>query len=342
MSRRLVRPLFLPLSLMLITTAALVVPMPVFLESPGDVLGLAERVTVDAPGAGEVDGDFLLTTVFLEPGTMVGLVGGWLDEEVRAIPSTSLLPPGVDSRQYFDRQRDLFRETSDVAAAVGLRAAGYDVDVEAFTGDGALVVEVVPGSPAAGLLRPGDVIVAAGRRDVHVAQDLRDRITAVGEGAPLELTVERDGEPSPVQVTPAAVPGVSDSPIIGIGLETLNPRTDLPVPVEVDSGRVGGPSAGLMIALTVYDKADPADLADGRRIAGTGTIGADGRVGPIGGITQKVLAAARQDVDVFLAPGAQMETARAAVPSSSDLEVIGVATFDDAVRALRSEVTALR
>jgi PDZ domain-containing protein len=104
--------------------------------------------------------------------------------------------------------------------------------------------------------------------------------------------------------------------------------------VEVSSGHVGGPSAGLMIGLAVYDLVDDTDMAAGRRIAGTGTLDIDGRVGPINSVELKVPAALRQGAQVFLAPASQAEAARSAVPAGSDLRVIGVDTFDDARAAL--------
>jgi PDZ domain-containing protein len=89
-----------------------------------------------------------------------------------------------------------------------------------------------------------------------------------------------------------------------------------------------------MIGLAVYDLVDDTDLAAGRRIAGTGTLGLDGRVGPINSVELKVPAALRQGAQVFLAPASQAEAARSAVPAGSDLRVIAVDTFDDARAAL--------
>ena len=333
--RRLARKLFLPVSLLIIGAAAAIVPLPFFVESPGGAFPLSERAYINEE-ATALNGDFLYTTVSLTRAAIWDLVLASLDETTGARRVEQVVPPDVTTRQYFNRQREIFSATAEVAAAVGLRAAGYDIGPDDFDGEGALVTEIVPGSAADGVLIPGDVITAAGGRPVAIADDVRDA-TAASEGGLLPLTVERDGHQREFVVEPAPVPDVAEDPIIGIVLETLEPRIQLPLEVRVDAGRTGGPSAGLMIALAIFDIVDPVNLADGRQIAGTGTITFDGEVGRVGGIAHKVRAASRRDVDVFVAPASQAEAARTAVPEGHALEVIGVETFDDAVELLRPD-----
>ena len=105
----------------------------------------------------------------------------------------------------------------------------------------------------------------------------------------------------------------------------------LPFPVEINSGDVSGDSAGLMFGLGLLDALTPGDLAGGHRVAGTGTIGLNGQVGPIGAVAEKVMAAEQQGADVFLVPSEDFaEASRAA----RDIDVIAVGTFDEAVAAL--------
>jgi PDZ domain-containing protein len=105
-----------------------------------------------------------------------------------------------------------------------------------------------------------------------------------------------------------------------------------PFEIEISSGDVGGPSAGLMFALGLYDALTPADLTDGRTIAGTGTITPDGRVGPISGIVDKVIGAERGGATVFLVPRANMAELREV--DTGGIRLVPVGTFDDAVEAL--------
>jgi len=333
----LLRTIFLPVSLALLLSAAMVVPLPVFLELPGNTVGLAELVSF---GDGdEVTGNFLLTTVDLRRATVVGLVQSLFDDSDALVGEASVIPPGVDEELFFERQRALFDTTADLAAAIGLRAAGYDVDPDDFGGDGALVVAVVPGSPADGDLAPGDVIVELDGRQIGTSEDLRAAIRAGEAGQPRTVAFMRSGDRQKAELIPRSLPG-ANGPVLGVQVETSNPRISLPIPVEVESREIGGPSAGLLIALTVYDKAAEGDLTAGRLVAGTGTLSRDGAVGQIGGLAQKVVAADRANADVFLAPAAQAEQAAAAVPDGSGLAVLAVATFQGAVEAL--ERTAAR
>jgi PDZ domain-containing protein len=106
------------------------------------------------------------------------------------------------------------------------------------------------------------------------------------------------------------------------------------VRVSVDLEEIGGPSAGLMIMLGVVDKLTPADLTGGHVIAGTGEIAADGVVGPIGGIPQKLHGARSAGAEYFLVPSANCaEAVSAAVPG---LPLARVATAADALNALRT------
>jgi PDZ domain-containing protein len=107
---------------------------------------------------------------------------------------------------------------------------------------------------------------------------------------------------------------------------------DFPFDVEIASGDIGGPSAGLMYSLGLYDLLTPGDLTDGQLVAGTGTMELDGTVGPIGGITDKIVAARRVGADVFLVPKDNLAEAR--TEDAGDMRLVAVSSFDDAVTAL--------
>jgi Lon-like protease len=108
---------------------------------------------------------------------------------------------------------------------------------------------------------------------------------------------------------------------------------NLPVKVTIETENIGGPSAGLMFALSIIDRLTPEDLTGGRRIAGTGEISVDREVLPIGGVAEKLVAARRQGATVFLIPKDNCPDVRGRVPSG--LRLVRVATLDDALRFLR-------
>ena len=325
---RWVRAGFLPASVMVLMSALLIVPLPLYVERPGRTVSLGACVDVGGDSTA-IAGDFLLTTINVLRGTTFDALVGVVDAETVVVGQQQVLPPGVDSSAYFDQQRQLFASTAEVAAAVALQAAGFEVKI---LGEGVEVIRVVPDSPADGVLEIGDVIHRIGDVEVRIDTELREAILASQPGEPLSMQIVRAGETLDVEVTPTLI---SDVPAIGILPATVNGRVELPVPVDVASGSVGGPSAGLMVALAVYDKALPdVDVAAGRVVAGTGTLDQDGRVGPIGGIGLKVIAADRMGADVFLAPAVNAQEAASAVPAGSTLRVVSVETFEQAHQQL--------
>ncbi|MPZ71716.1 MAG: PDZ domain-containing protein [Nitriliruptorales bacterium] len=320
---------FLPVSMMILVAAAFLVPLPAYVEQPGRVVPLAACTAVDDPRSTPVNGDYLLTTINVLQATVADAVTAAFDGDASLTPRRDVIPPGLDAGVYFHEQRQLFQSTAQIAAAVGLDAAGKPASV---SGDGALLLHVAPGSPAAESLAQGDVIVRVDGRPIGTEVELRHVIQSTPAGEPLTIEVQREGRTVTVEVAATEVEG---TPQIGVVPQTLNQRVTLPLEVDVLSGPIGGPSAGLMVALAVYDKVLPdVDLAAGRVVAGTGTIDATGRVGTISGVGHKVIAAHRRGAEVFFAPVATVEAARAALPDGSQLQIVPVESFNDARRAL--------
>jgi PDZ domain-containing protein len=103
--------------------------------------------------------------------------------------------------------------------------------------------------------------------------------------------------------------------------------------VKFNINKTGGPSGGLVFALGIIEKLTAEDLLKGRKIAGTGTIDSEGNVGPIGGITEKMIGASQAGATIFLAPAKNCEDIKQ-VPKN--LLVIPVSTLDQAVTVLRN------
>lgn len=314
--------------LAVLVAAALLVPLPVLVIAPGSAVTVGERVELGRP-PDPLTGSFLLTTVRIYQPTTLGVVQAWLAEYQDVLSREEVVPPGVDRGEFEEAQRQLFRETSEVAAAVGLRAAGEPVEV---SGSGARVVGVMEGAPAEGHLEAEDVITAVDGRPVALASDLVAALAARSAGEEVDLTVQRGGAERHARVVLREDEGLG-RPALGVAVTTVDLEISLPVPVDVDQGRIGGPSAGLMIALTVYDLVDVIDLAQGRTIAGTGTIDLEGQVGAVGGVGAKVVAARQSGADLFLVPEAEAGEAREA--AGGELEIVAVGTMEEAVAALR-------
>lgn len=319
------------LSLLLVLVAAATVPMPVVEFSPGGATSIPEELMEieDAAGTTPISGDLSLLTVRLRHPSFIEVVRA-VASPLRDLESRrAVFPQGVQDQEYLDLQQDEFRRTFELAVAVGLRAAGEDVSFSSAP----LIAQVVPGGPADGLLFAGDVVRAVDGAQVSSSAELIEAAGGLSLGQTVVLTVERDGVDRDVEVVAGRIPEL-DRPALGISLVDATEDVDLPEGIGMRSTRIGGPSAGMMVALTTFDLYDDEDLADGREIAGTGTIAADGRVGPVGGVGEKVVAAADAGMDVMLVPAVQ--EAEAMARARDGLVIIPVATLDEAIAALRA------
>lgn len=318
----------LVLSIGIVLLGALLVPMPVVEIAPGHVTPVASLLEVDGRPGGSDDG-LGLVAVRVDRPSLVELVRAAVDDDRVLRDVDEIVPPAMDQRTYVELQQEEFRRSFRVAAAVGLRTAGYDVGITTA----AQVAGVVPEGPSDGLLQVGDVVRAVDGEPVADADELVSLVRRASVGDTFLLEVERGGQRVEVTVRAGRVPGL-DHAAMGITLQTLEEEIDLPVPVElVDQRGIGGPSAGLVVALAVHDAVTDGDLARGRTVVGTGTVDGQGRVGRVGSVREKALTAAARGATLMLVPDSQVAEARAG--ASGQLEVIGVASVDEALEALR-------
>jgi PDZ domain-containing protein len=214
-----------------------------------------------------------------------------------------------------------------IAAAVALRALGYDVESQAT---GVLIDHVAVGAPAHGRLQPGDVVVSVDGGRIATPGDLRRELARRPAGATFRLGVRRSGGLREIRVETVPDPRRGGHPVIGVIVEQAA-RVQLPVDVEIESGDIGGPSAGLPFALDILEELGR-DVDRGHRIAATGEIELDGRIQPIGGVLQKTIGVKRAGVEIFLVPAG--ENAREAARYGDGLRIIPVRNFQQALRAL--------
>lgn len=332
--RSVARSLFYAGSLAVLGWAAAVVPLPYIEHVPGEPTEIAPLVEIEGVEVTELDGATSLLTVRLRQQPVLPAIGALLDDQRRLSPIAEVFPPDVDREEYLERERERFGRQFEVAAAVAARAAGYETELVTE----ATVVDVMPGLPAEGRLQRGDAVLAVDGDEIVAAEELQARTRAGEVGQVLTLTIRRNGELIDVEVPLGQSPEL-EHPVIGVLVETAVDRLELPFELRLAEGvRIGGPSAGLMVAITVYDLLAEEDLLRGRSVMGTGTLDADGRVGTVGGVAEKVRAAAAHDADLVLVPEPQLPEALAVAPDG--LEVAGVETFDETVALLRGAVDA--
>lgn len=251
------------------------------------------------------------------------LAAAWFQPSQAVVPLDSVYPPDVSSTQLDQANSAMMVDSQKEATAAALTHLGYDVHPRLE------VYALTDGSAAKGIVKPGDVILAANGTTVTDPDVLRT-IVAESNGTPVSLTVRRAGQVRHMSVTPKkqTVDGQT-AWLIGVILTT---DYDFPIDVTIQLNNVGGPSAGMMFALGIIDDLTPGKLNGGRNVAGTGTITADGTVGAIGGIRQKLYGAKDAGAAYFLAPASNCDEVVGHVPSG--LRVFSVKTLDDSLTVL--------
>lgn len=319
-------------SVLVVLWAAVAVPMPFIQTVPGNATPIEDLVVVGAT-TDEVNGDLALLTVRTREVQPVDLLLAAVRPGQQLEPRGSARPGGIDEGTWRDILASQFEDSFTTAVAVAAEQAGYPVEVDTEV----LVASVLDDGPAAGLLLAGDRIVALDGTTVSTAAELVGALGEVQRPRPVTLTVVRDGETRDVEVTLGILPETGQ---LGIGIipSTVTAPLELPFDVSLDDANIIGPSAGMMIALTVSDLLLEEDLAAGRVVVGTGEIDGTGAIIPIGSIDQKVETAVASDADLMLVPAEQAADARAA--ADGRVEVIGVATLQEAIDALRGNGVA--
>lgn len=296
--------------------------------SPVDPLVMVEGVERGADEQrGEGDPGIYFVDVIVRRASLIERLFPGIREGAELVPEHAVNPTGISDAA---RRRGSLRQMSrsqEVAAAVALRHLGRDVQA---TPTGAFVAQVLPGTPAAGVVHPSDVIVAVDGERIRQLAELRERIASAGIGASLEVGLRRGEQDLTVSLRTVESEIEPGRPVIGVLVEQ-EADIDLPVEVEIDAGNVGGPSAGLAFALHLLEEFGE-DVSQGLKVAVTGELNLDGSVSPVGGLAQKTVGARRTGVDVFVVPAG--ENAEEARRHAEGLRILPVQSFQQALQAL--------
>ena len=306
-------------------------PLPYVTYRPGpsvDILAAPEGkeiIEVSGHKAYRDDGELRLTTIYVdqpeEDVTLEELMRAWISPSEAVYPYDSVYAPEETDESSDAESAVQMVSSQDAAIATALTELGYDVEPEVE------VLHVEKGLPADGRLKVRDILVSVGGVEVRSAQDVVQAVDKAPLDEPLTFVVRRKGADVTVDVTPREVGGDKR---IGI---TPGPGFTFPFDVTVDIGEnIGGPSAGLMFSLAIYDTLTPGSLSGGAVIAGSGTIDADGKTGPIGGIAQKIAGAEAAGARLFMV--AADNCSDTTDLDTGDMRLVRVETMHDAVEAI--------
>jgi PDZ domain-containing protein len=297
---------------------------------PGSASPAEDRVEVNGATAYEPSGDILFLTVSVD--RMSKLEKWWYDrnDDIDMQKESEAYPQGRKVNTQINAQ--LMTQSKSTAELVALQYLGYDV----LEMSGARLTEVLEGGPAAGHLQAGDTIVAVDGTPVRTAEDTRTKLLTSKPGQTVVFRVENaQGEARDEAIVLGTRPDPAETyGYLGVRFQDrIRQKDPLPIDLTIDTGRVGGDSAGLAFTLSIIDELTPGELTGGHRIAVTGTMEADGTVGPIGGIRQKVVAARKAKAELLLVPeGANYDDAVA--KAGDTIKIVAVKNLESALAAL--------
>jgi Lon-like protease len=247
----------------------------------------------------------------------------WLSGQEQLIPRDLIYPPGK-SRDEVDKANNAdFKQSEDSAAYAAL---GYLKYPSAVT-----IAKITDPSTSAGKLKTGDAIDMVDGTPVANVEQFTALLKNTKPGQVVTIDYRRKNEPA--GVTQITLGTNKDRDYGFLGVSVLDAPW-APFVVDFNLANIGGPSAGLMFSLAVVDKLTTGELAGSMFVAGTGTISVDGKVGQIGGITHKMVAARAAGATVFLVPAKNCYEAASDNPSG--LRLVKVETLGQAVDALHA------
>lgn len=273
----------------------LLVPLPYYVEVPGGAFDINQVMTIN----GKTDknkGSYNFVAVELRPGTVFNLAYSWFNKDTTEIVSKKEMTGGASTKDYNLMNQYYMENSQNTAIYQALKLAGKKVKLDY---KGVYVLNIADNSTFKGTLNIADTVTGINGKSFKSSKDLVKYVTGLKLGS--RVTVQYTSQDKKKSSKGKVVKLTNGKNGIGI---TLTDHTEVSSPekVKFSTQGVGGPSAGLMFTLSIYDQLNKKDLLKGRMIAGTGTIEPDGSVGDIGGVSQKVVSADKSGAEIFFVP----------------------------------------
>lgn len=305
------------------------IPVPYIVYEPGPVVPAKEMV--DTKAETEAEGEFFVTTVRWTYANVFKYAAATLDDEAEIFKQQDVMQ-GANRKEYAARQTLYMRSSHGNALEAVYRALGIPYEVK---NEEVSVFSVIEGMGADGVLRPGDKIIEINGNPINEANAISKALERSAVGDTISVRYVRGGQEHEADIALQALPN-TDPPRAGIGItygviqtvESMDPAYR----VDIRAGSIGGPSAGLIFALEIYDRFSEKDWTKGYKIAGTGEIAADGTVLPIGGVVHKVSGAHREGAELFFVPYRNAEAAQGrAELIGTDMKIVPVGSLKEAL-----------
>ncbi len=277
----------------------------------------------------EYEGNLYQLTVRRDEANYFVYAWARLNSQIDLYPREVILPDGVTPQELSEISIQNMMTSENVAIAVALDSLNYDIQSE---GDGVLVVGLLDDSPVKDKLIKNDLIVSINNELVKSVSEFISMLRTYEIGDIVNIGLIRNEQELTIETKLIEHVEYENEPMVGFLASTPNQQFIFPFEVDIKTGNVGGPSAGMMMALNVYNLLTEDDITNGKKIAGTGTIEIDGSIGPVGGVKQKVIAAKRANAGLILVPTANYE--EASVFADDNTQIVAVDSFDNALNVI--------
>lgn len=323
-----------------LSVLALRQPVPYATFAPGPTVnvlgknGKKDIISVEGRKSYRDDGGLRLTTVIpsgpQDKVSIPQLVTAWVDPDRSVYPYEAIYPPTATRKSV--RQESTVQMVSSqdnaVAAALGALDIPYETAVK--------IADVTKGGPSDGRLEVGDTVLRVNGDKVDTVDSLTGAIRPLPVGSTIMMTVSRGGREVEEKMTSVAA---QDDPSASAIRVSIAPGYKFPFEVDLNlADNIGGPSGGLMFATGIYDVLTPGSLTGGKVIAGTGEIDAQGNVGEIGGIQQKLVGAQGDGARLFLVPAGNCAVALGGNYDPDKMRLVKVTTLAEAIKDVKTWV----
>lgn len=280
------------------------------------------------------DGNLFQLTVRRDEANYYSYIWAKFDDSVDLYEREQILPKGITPEVLNQISINSIKTSENVAIAVALQTIGYEIVI---SGDGVLVVSLLDDSPVINKLQKDDLIIQLNNHTVSSVSDFIGKLRTYEIGDTVSVSYIRDGKLQKFDTKLIEHVEYKEEPMVGFLASTPNEKYEFPFDIDIKTGSVGGPSAGLLMALNVYNLLTLEDITKGKVIAGTGTIEIDGSVGPVGGIKQKVIAAKRIGAELILVPTSNFNEAMDL--SDKNTSIIAVDSFQESLQVINEFIS---
>lgn len=299
---------------------------PYVIYTPGGIVNLEDRIEVE--NSRDTEGSLNMSYVSLVKGTLPMILLSYIIPNWDLVKSSEITAPDESVDELLELEKLYMQSSIDNATILAYEKAGKELNITREVNNIVYISDDADTN-----LEIYDELLTADGLEVNDVAELREIVNSKNEGDKITFLVNRNGKEKECS---AKIYNTEDGLKVGVSfLTTYEYETNPEISVATKASESGS-SGGLMLTLAIYNAITDEDITKGRTVVGTGTISLDGTVGAIDGVKYKILGAVKSDAEIFLCPMENYEEALSVKDEFDlDIEIHGVATFDEALEYLK-------